>query len=134
MKRKKRRKKKKTSGNRILGLALLFLLPCVFAEKRKPAEPYGIVAGTVFHEPGFAVNGAQVTLVADPETGAPPAGFKKQSAITGIRGEFAFRVPVTAMRYAVHAQAHGYVAEDKKVSIEGEQRVEVTFMLVAESK
>jgi hypothetical protein len=133
MKRKKRRKKK-TSGSKILALALLFLLPCVLAEKRKPAEPYGIVAGTVFHEPGFAVDGAQVTLLADPETGAPPAGFKKKSAVTGTRGEFAFRVPVAAMRYSVHAQAHGYVAEDKKVSIEGEQRVEVTFMLAPESK
>jgi hypothetical protein len=133
MKRKKR-KKKRTSGNKFLVLAILFVLPCVFAEKKKAAEPYGIVAGTVFHEPGFSLAGAEVTLVADPEAGSPPARFKKQEAITGGRGEFAFRVPVTAMRYALHAKAHGYTPQDKSVSIEGEQRVEVTFLLAPESK
>jgi hypothetical protein len=92
------------------------------------------VGGTVFREPGFALPGAEVTIVADPESGPAPAGSKKQQAATGARGEFAFRVPVAAMRYAVHAQAHGYAPQDKKVSIEGEQRVEVTFLLAPESK
>jgi hypothetical protein len=73
-------------------------------------------------------------MVADPESGPPPAGSKKQKASTGSRGEFAFRVPVDAMRYALHAEAHGFTPQDKKVSIEGEQRVEVTFLLSPESK
>ena len=63
-----------------------------------------------------------------------PAGAKKQKATTGARGEFAFRVPVAAMRYALHAQARGYASQDKRASIEGEQRVEVTFLLAPESK
>jgi hypothetical protein len=134
MKRKKRRKKK-TSGSKFLGLfAIFLLLPGASAEKRKQAEPYGLVAGTVFREPGFALAGAEVTLVADPESGVAPAGLKKQKASTGARGEFAFRVPVAAMRYALHAQARGYTSQDKRTSIEGEQRVEVTFLLARESK
>ncbi len=115
-------------------MAILLLLPGAFAEKRKQAEPYGLVGGTVFREPGFALAGAEVTIVADPESGPAPAGWKKQQAATGGRGEFAFRVPVQPMRYALHAQAKGYGPQDKQVSIEGEKRVEVTFLLAPESK
>jgi hypothetical protein len=115
-------------------VALLLLLPAASAEKRKQAEPYGLVGGTVFREPGFALAGAEVTMVAAPESGPAPAGSKKQAATTGARGEFAFRVPVQAMRYALHAAAKGYQPQDKQVSIEGEQRVEVTFLLAPESK
>jgi hypothetical protein len=133
---KRKRKKKRTSGSRIFALAVLAvlcLLPAA-AEKKKPVDSYGLVAGTVFREPGFALQGAEVTLEPNPETGQAPINIKKMKASTGARGEFAFRVPTAAMRYEVHAAARGYSPQDKNVSVEGERHVEVTFMLAKESK
>ncbi len=50
------------------------------------------------------------------------------------RGEYVFRVPTTAARYTVIASAKGLKSQQKAVSIEGEQRVDVTFTLEPESK
>ena len=101
---------------------------------KKAAEPYGVLAGTVFREPGFALPGAEVTVEPDPQPGQTPVKIHKPKAISDGRGEFAFRVPVTAMRYAVKARAKGFSPQQKSVDMEGEQRVDVTLTLAAESK
>lgn len=92
-----------------------------------------MVAGTVFREPGFALPGADVTLApaADHPSGAK---VKKQKASTNGRGEFAFRVPAAEAKYILTAGAKGWKAQEKPVSITGEERVDVTFMLDQESK
>ena len=123
------------SGSSVLIFLLLFALAAVAGGKRKVAPgPYAIVGGTVFHEPGLALPGAQVTLTPDPEPGQEPSPIKKFTAGTDSRGEFAFRVPTSAMRYQVRAASKGYAPQQKSVSVEGEQRVDVTFNLSTESK
>ena len=119
-------------GSSVL-LLVAVVLPALGADKKK-VEPYGLVAGTVFREPGFALPGAQVTVVANPEQGQTPVKIKKMQALSDVRGEFAFRVPPVAMRYTIHVSANGYHPEEKSVSIQGEERTEATFQLRRESK
>ncbi len=130
----KRRKKKRTSGSRLIALAVLLLTPSIFADKKKTGDAYGLIAVSVFKEPGFALPGAEVTLAPHVDPGGAPAKGKKLKDFTDARGELVFRVPSTAMRYDVHASSKGYVPQEKTVAIEGEEHLEVTFLLSSESK
>lgn len=104
------------------------------AEKpRKPQEPYALIAGTVFRDPGLALPGAELTLAPDP-TSKPASKFKKQKALSDGRGEFALRVPAAPMRYHLHVEARGYESETKDIAIQGEERVDVSFRLAPTSK
>lgn len=99
-------------------------------DKRKP-EPYALVAGTVFRDPGFALAGAQVTIVPKPADGSN-IKLKLNTAVSNARGEFAFRVPPLAMHYSVHAEAKGFKGAEKLAEVHGEERVDVTFILQPE--
>ncbi len=116
-------------------LALL-LAPAAGADKKKAAEaqPYGQIGVTVFREPGFALPGAEVTLTANPENGGDPPKLKKLKGNVDNRGELVFRVPVSAMRYTVRAESKGFIPQEKAVLMEGEQRMDATFLLAPESK
>ena len=140
MKTRMKTKKRKTTR---IGSSLLLLLtllcsilwsPAEAAKNKKEAGSYGLVGVTVFREPGFALGGAEVSLVANPEPGADPPKMKARKDTTDRRGEVVFRVPTAAMRYTVRAGAKGFAPQEKTASIEGEQRIDVTFMLVPESK
>ena len=120
-------------GNSVLLLVATIALSAPGADKKK-VEPYGLVAGTVFRDPGFALRGAEVTVVPNPEQGQTPVKIKKLQGLSDARGEFAFRVPPIPMRYTIHVSAQGYHSEDKSVSIQGEERTEATFQLHPESK
>jgi hypothetical protein len=138
MKTKMRKKRKRTRiGSSLASVALLLLVlgpSLLTAKKKKPAaEAYGLVGVTVFREPGFALAGAEVILEPNPEPGKNP-NIKPMKDKSGARGEVVFRVPTEPMRYAVRASGKGYVSQQKDVSIEGEQRMDVTFMLAPESK
>ena len=104
----------------------------VGAQRRKKEEaPHAVVAGTIFRDPGFAVAGAEATLTFL----APPAGSKKvpkplKTRTTG-RGEFFFHVPAGEAEYVVRASGPGLEAEEKRVKVYGEERVEVYFNLKA---
>ena len=115
-------------------LLLVALINCALAAEKRKVEPYGLVAGTVFREPGFALPGAEVTVVPNPEQGQAPVKIKKLQALSDARGEFAFRVPPVPMRYTIHVTAKGYQPQEKSVSIAGEERMEATFELHPESK
>lgn len=133
---KKKRKKKTRTGSRLLSLALLFccaVCPAKDKEKKpKPSDTWAVVAGTVFRDPGFALPGAEITLEPDKDK---PAGVKTkaQKAVSDGRGEYAFRVPVTPLRYTVSVRANGFRPEVKQVQIQGEQRVDVYFQLQPEA-
>src|ERR1700736_6072801 len=89
----KKRKRRKRIGTSLL-LLLIGILPLAQAGK-KTAEPesYGLVSGTVFRDPGFALPNATVTLTPNPSPGSSPMKIKKQQGVTNSRGEFVFRVP-----------------------------------------
>jgi hypothetical protein len=130
-------KKKTTSGNRLVATACLCALLCAIpslAGKKKNSpekdltEPHAVVAGTVFRSTGFALEAAEVT-VAPESPSEDQSKIKKVKGLTDARGEFAVRVPPVPMRYVVHVKLNGYQDQEKTVSIEGEQRKEINFLL-----
>ena len=121
------------SGSRLAPLLALTLsggMLLLAGDKKKAAEPYAIVAGTVFREPGFALPDANVVLMLRGD----PKARKLQQAVTGFRGEFAFRVAPAPATYVVKASLKGFHPEEKEAAIGGEERVEVTLVLAPESK
>ena len=131
-------RKRRSSRRDILVSFLAVLLVPVGAvgagAKKKAPEPYGLVGGTVFRDPGFALPGVEVTLTPDAAPGQAAPTIKKLTAFSDHRGEFVFRVPTAAMRYSLSVTLKGYFPQQKTVSIEGEQRVDATFTLQPESK
>ena len=131
MKRKKRRMTKLTS----FICLLIAAIPLAEAGKKKVVqEAYSIVAGTVFRESGFALPQAEVTLIPNPQQDGLAVKVKKLSTVSDARGEFVFRVPAATMQYTVRVAAKGYHGEEKTISVQGEDRADVTFQLHEESK
>jgi cytoskeletal protein RodZ len=137
---KKKRKPKKRTGTSTLGIhfvllpALLlagFLAPRAAAKKKPALDTYAIVSGSVFQESGYALPGADVSLV--PEEQSDKAS-KPMTAVTDARGEFVFHVPPGPAHYAVTVDARGYQRQRKSVSVQDQERVEVTFQMENQSK
>lgn len=125
---------RKKSGSRAVPAALILLTLCgLFARDKKAVEPYAIVGGSVFHEPGLALPGAEVTITPELADGSQMK-LKITHLISDERGEFAFRVPPTPAKYKVKASAKGFQADTKTAEVTSEgERIDVTFMLEAES-
>jgi len=121
---KTRKKSKRKIGISLLILAA-FMAPVVSAAKKKPPEVYAVISGSVFRESGYALPDAAVTLIADGQ---------KMETTSDARGEFIFHVPPGPKQYSVTVAAKGYQSLRKSVTVEGEERVEVTFQLEGESK
>ena len=128
-----RRKKTKRSGTSFV-LILAAIVPLCGAAKKKAPEAYGMVVGTIFRDPGYALPGADVSLTPNPESDGLPVKVKKMQSVSDARGEFVFRVPAATMRYTLKVAARGYAGEEKSVTVHGEERVDVTFSLHEESK
>jgi hypothetical protein len=111
-------------------LALLILAaPLSGKDKtKKPPAPTATVAGTVFRTPGFALSGIEVTVTPE-KFEVAGVKFTKQHAVTNTRGEWAVRVPAVPMEYQVSVKPTEFEAQAKSVSIEGEQRKEINFLL-----
>jgi hypothetical protein len=116
----------------LLALALLSL-PAAAREKKKQPQPSATVAGTVFREPGFALPGAEVTVTPESDR-VEDVKLKKEKVLTNTRGEWAVRVPPVPMKYQVDVKYSGYESQQKSVSIEGEHRREVNFVLAPKSE
>ena len=121
----KRRRKNRTGISLILGL---FLLAAVFPVAVS-AESYALVVGNVFSESGYALPGADATLVPD-----APKGGKKMRTFSNSRGEFVFRAPPGPLHYTLKVAAKGFQSQEKAIQIQDEERVDVTFQLQAQSK
>jgi hypothetical protein len=138
------KKRKKRIGTSLIGTCLIgtsvvllaaALLPVVAAAKKKPAlDTYAVISGSVFQESGYALPDAAVTLVAEPASGGAGVKPQKMEAVSDDRGEFIFRVPAGPMNYAIVVAAKGYRSSRKSITVEGQERVEVTFQLDRESK
>ncbi len=121
--------KKKTRMRIGSKLAAAFCALLLLTAAQKNDGRHAVVAGTVFRESGFSLPGATVTLgVKD----APKV--KKLQSLSDARGEFAFRVPAEAAVYVVRASLKGFQPVEKEAVVAGEERVEVTLALPAESK
>jgi len=103
------------------------------AKKKKTADLYAIVGGTVFRDPGFALAGAQVLIEPVQET-VNGSKLKAQRAVSDARGEFAFRVAPISAKYRVSVKAQGMVSQTKEAATNGgEERIDVTFTLLPAS-
>jgi hypothetical protein len=130
-KKRKPRKRIGTSLTLLLAVLLAAFLPLAAAPKKKPAlDVYAVVSGTVFDDRGYALPGADVILA--PE--AQPTKANTIEMVSDARGEFVVRVPPGPMHYNATAHVKGYQSQRKNVSVEGQERVEVTFQLERESK
>ena len=130
-----KRNRKKRSGVSLALLVVALLTPAAEAAKKKAApEAYALVSGTVFQESGYVLPNAEVTLVLDEQSDAAAVKVKKMQALSDSRGEFVFRVPPAALHYIVKVAAKGFQGQQKSVSVQAEERSEVTFMLAPESK
>lgn len=113
--------------------ALLATAPLTAGKHKNAPGEFAIVGGTVFRDPGFALPGAEVTLVP-----VPPAGshqkVKKLKAVSSPRGEFAFRVPPGPMQYTLSVTCKGFKPEEKTASIQSFERIDVNFLLTEEAK
>ena len=134
----KKRKKRRRIGTRAILFAGLFLIahlsPTHFslqaAAKKKPAlDTYAVVSGSVFDDRGYALPDAGVSVVPEANSKTKPL-----EAVSSARGEFVFHVPPGPMHYTVTVEAKGYQSQRKTVSIEDQERVEVTFQLERQSK
>jgi len=113
------RRTKKKSGSL---LSLFFLLVFAFVGAFPGfADEYALIYGTVFRPTGHAMAGAEVLL--------QPEGGKVQKSRSSPRGEFTFRVPAKPLRYTVTVKAAGFKTESKPVSVQADERVDVTFLL-----
>jgi hypothetical protein len=105
----------------------------VFAQsdthRQRQAEPHGVIAGTVFRDPGFAQPGASVILALK---SAPSK--KLQSQISSPRGEFTFHVPAGPNSYLVTATLKGFQTARQEIEIQGQEQINATLLLVPESK
>ncbi len=97
-------------------------------KKKREPESFAVIAGTVFRDSGLALAGAEVTV--ESEAGAKPAGKqRKLKAASDTRGEFALRVPAAPVRYNVSVRAPGFQPQQKAVSVQGGERIDVFFRL-----
>jgi hypothetical protein len=99
-------------------------------DKKKPADPDTVIAGTVFRDPGFALPEATVTLVRRDD----PKHKKLVELTTNYRGEFVIHVPAAPEVYLVKASAKKFRPEEKEASITGLDHVELMFTLEPETK
>lgn len=134
------RRRMRKIGSKSLSLLLLLSLAALPSlsqtkekkdkEKSSPAA-YALVAGTVFRPPGFALPGAEV-VITPAASRSGKTKFKKEKVKTDARGEFAVRLPPVPLSYSVRVEMKGFKSSEKSVSIEGEERKDLTFQLEPE--
>ena len=82
----------------------------------------------MFRPPGFALPAVEVVIAPEqPEVNG--VKLKKSEAVTNSRGEFAVRVPPVPAKWRVDVKSNGYRPEQRAVSVEGEQRVDLSIVL-----
>jgi hypothetical protein len=139
---KKKRNRKKRIGTSLALVAALLLaavLPLGAAPKKKPVlDVYAVVSGSIFQDNGYALPGADVTLAPEVQPGSSSERAREKvkpiELMSDARGEFVVRVPPGPMQYVVTVDAKGYKSQRKTVSVQDQERVEVTFQLERESK
>lgn len=111
-------------------LFVLSLCPTLLAkdkkrekERKSKAADYALVKGSVFREDGFSVRGVRVVCRRANES------KPRWEAVTGEAGEFAFRLPIGKMQYVISTGAEGFESVPKTVTIENEERQDISLIL-----
>ena len=124
-------KKTRTGSSVVVAILLLFAQWTVPGygkrNEKNQGTAYALIAGTTFRTSGFALPGSKVRL----ERRSSESGgvrLKALESVTDNRGEFALRTPVVPVEWTVRVQADGYQPQSRIVHINGEQRVELSFV------
>jgi len=125
---------RKRIGTSLLLAAAILTLPCLADKKKAAPEQYVVLYGTVFRDTGFALADAGVEVVPVVESGKESVKVKKMQVVSNGRGEFAFHLPAQPMRYVVKVSARGYQSQEKPVTVQNDDRIDLTFQLQPESK
>lgn len=121
-------------GRAMLAIAFLITLlapaalPAQKENSKAAAAPFALIAGTVYRPPGLSIAGAEVAIIPDPAV-QKTAKLKKSQVVTDSRGEFAVRVPPVPATWHVHVKVSGYRPEQRSVTVEGEQRFDLSIVL-----
>jgi len=122
------RRKSKAAASLLLLPAWIWAIGLSAQGTRQKSEPYAVVAGTVFRDPGFAQPGASVVLA------LKSAPVKKlQQTISSPRGEFSFHVPSGPNSYVITATLKGFQTAREEIEIQGQEQINATLLLVPES-
>src|ERR1700730_9475313 len=119
----KMRMRRKSKSAAVLLLPTLCRAQLLLGQAKQKAEPYAVVAGTVFRDPGFAQPGASVALALK----SAPAK-KLQHQISSPRGEFSCRVPPGPNAYLVTATLKGFKTARGEVEIQGQEQINATLL------
>ena len=108
---------------------LLAATPLLAGKKeKKPAAgasvSQAILGGTVFNGAGFAMRGAEVTITRE---GAQ--GKERWKAVSDARGEFFLRLPPGPAKYNVSVRVPGVRPQEKQMTFEADERLELNFVL-----
>lgn len=90
--------------------------------KKRAAEEYALLFGTVFDERGLSAPGATVRV-------RQKDAKKKWEAVTSPRGEFSVRLPPGQATYLVEASAKGVASDQKEVSFMADERQDIALRL-----
>jgi hypothetical protein len=136
----RKKRKKRTSGSLLVRCLILVVLAVSSFAAGAPAEKQkraplatALIAGTVFRESGLSLAGAELVLEPLPAPGKS-SKMKKMKAVADSRGEFALRVPAVAMDYKLFVNAAGYETWDKQISVQSEDRIDLTVVLKPRQK
>jgi hypothetical protein len=118
----------------ILFFCLILTTSPVAAKKKGTpgAEPFAVIGGTAYRPPGLSLPGVRVRVRREPSGNSDKLSLKPIEVVSDARGEFAIRVPAVPSKWIVDVSAKGYKSESKSVTIEGEQRLELSFVLEPE--
>ncbi len=95
--------------------------------KKKQAQEYALLFGTVFDETGRSVRGAEVGV-------QQKGGKKRWEAATDVRGEFVVHLPAGSAVYIVEASAPGFGRDTREVSFVADERVDVALHLARQAR
>jgi hypothetical protein len=134
--------KRTTTGSKlfrgvVIAFAVSLLSLSAFGAKKKEkpaAEAFAVISGTTFRPPGLSLPGVKIRVRPEPADTAVKSKLKGAEAVSDTRGEFAVRVPAVPAKWSVDVSASGYQPQSKSVSVEGEQRLDLSFVLEPETK
>lgn len=104
------------------------------AGQKKGDVPHALVSGTVFAESGMALQRADVILRPAPDAPKEVRKLKKTRYTTDSRGEFAIRVPAVPAVYTLVVSAEGFESQEKEISVQGVDDINVFISLHPASK
>jgi hypothetical protein len=68
-------------------------------------------------------------VIAPEQADSDGVKLKKSEVVTNFRGEWAVRVPPVPAKWRVDVRSNGYRPEQKSVTVEGEQRLDLSITL-----